>query len=50
MESLFGELAPRGVLLDGSHGEVESTDWGTSQFETVDLDGNLLIFFGREQG
>ena len=50
VESLFGELAPRGVLLDGSHGEVESTDWGTRQFETVDLDGNLLIFFGREQG
>jgi hypothetical protein len=28
VESLFGELAPRGVLHDGSHGEVESTDWG----------------------
>ena len=48
VESLFGELAPRGVLLDGSLGEVESTDWGTRQFETVDLDGNLLIFFQRE--
>ena len=48
--SLFGELAPRGVLLDGSQGGVESTDWGTRQFETVDLDGSLLIFFQREQG
>jgi uncharacterized glyoxalase superfamily protein PhnB len=50
VEALFRELAPRGVLHDGSQGGVESTDYGTREFAAVDLDGNLLIFFHRGRG
>jgi hypothetical protein len=38
-----------GVLHDASQGEAESTDYGTREFATVDLDGNLLILFRRGQ-
>jgi len=47
VEALFRELALQKVLHDAAQGEVESTDYGTREFATVDLDGNLLIFFHR---
>jgi uncharacterized glyoxalase superfamily protein PhnB len=47
VDALYRELQPRGVLHDDSRGEVEATDFGTREFATDDLDGNLLIFFHR---
>jgi catechol 2,3-dioxygenase-like lactoylglutathione lyase family enzyme len=44
VEALFEELEPRGVLHPGVSG-VTDTDFGTREFATVDLDGNLLAFF-----
>jgi len=49
VDVLFRELAPRGVLHDASQRNVEATDHGTREFATVDLDGNMLIFFRRRQ-
>jgi hypothetical protein len=37
------------VLHDVSRDGVETTDFGTREFATVDLDGNLLTFFRWEQ-
>src|SRR3954453_6662397 len=50
VDVLFAELEPRGVLHDASRGGVQVTDFGTREFATVDLDGNLLTFFRWEQG
>jgi catechol 2,3-dioxygenase-like lactoylglutathione lyase family enzyme len=49
VDALFRELQPRGVLHDVSHGGVGVTDFGTREFATVDLDGNLLSFFHWEE-
>jgi len=49
VDVLFRELQPRGVLHDASQRDVQATDYGTREFATVDLDGNLLIFFNRRQ-
>jgi hypothetical protein len=38
------------VRHDAKQGEVESTHNGIREFATVDLDGNLLIFFHRDAG
>jgi hypothetical protein len=43
------EVGPHGVLHDVSRDGVETTDFGTREFATVDLDGNLLTFFRWEQ-
>jgi catechol 2,3-dioxygenase-like lactoylglutathione lyase family enzyme len=45
VDGLFGELQPRGVLHAVSREGVRETDFGTSEFATLDLDGNLLTFF-----
>jgi len=45
VDALFEELATQGVLHDVSRGGVSVTDFGTREFATVDLDGNLLTFF-----
>ncbi len=50
VDALFLELEPRGVLHDVSRSGVQTTDFGTREFATVDLDGNLLTFYRREQG
>ena len=50
VDGLFGELGPLGVLHDVSGGGVRATDFGTREFATVDLDGNLLTFFRWERG
>jgi catechol 2,3-dioxygenase-like lactoylglutathione lyase family enzyme len=44
-DALFAELEPRGVLHPVSRRGVESTDFGTREFATLDRDGNLLSFF-----
>lgn len=49
VDALFGELEREGVLHDVSHGGVDDTDFGTREFSTVDLDGNLLTFFRWEE-
>lgn len=50
VDALFRELQPRGVLHGGSKAGVHPTEFGTREFATVDLDGNLLTFFHREPG
>jgi catechol 2,3-dioxygenase-like lactoylglutathione lyase family enzyme len=49
VDALFAELEPGGVLHEVSRGGVEATDFGTREFATVDLDGNLLTFFRWER-
>ncbi len=48
VDGLFAELEPQGVLHGVSRGGVHDTDFGTREFATVDLDGNLLTFFRWE--
>ena len=48
VDALFDELEPVGVLHDVSRGGVGTTDFGTREFATLDLDGNLLTFFHWE--
>jgi catechol 2,3-dioxygenase-like lactoylglutathione lyase family enzyme len=50
VDALFKELEPEGVLHPTSRGGVAATDFGTREFATVDLDGNLLTFFRRQRG
>jgi catechol 2,3-dioxygenase-like lactoylglutathione lyase family enzyme len=45
VDALFAELAAAGVLHEVSRGGLSATDFGTREFATVDLDGNLLTFF-----
>lgn len=44
VDALFAELEPRGVLHPTAPREVRATDFGTREFATLDLDGNLLEF------
>jgi uncharacterized glyoxalase superfamily protein PhnB len=48
VDALFEELQDKGVLHQVSRGGVDATDFGTREFATVDLDGNLLTFFHWE--
>jgi len=45
VDELFEELAANGVLHPVSKGGVDDTDFGTREFATLDLDGNLVTFF-----
>jgi catechol 2,3-dioxygenase-like lactoylglutathione lyase family enzyme len=47
VDALFAELEAAGVLHPVADG-VGTTDFGTREFPTLDLDGNLLTFFRRE--
>jgi catechol 2,3-dioxygenase-like lactoylglutathione lyase family enzyme len=49
VDALFAELEPQGILHDVSRDGVGRTDFGTREFATVDLDGNLLTFFRWER-
>jgi len=49
IDALFVELQPRGVLHDVSSDGVHETDFGSREFSTVDLDGNLLTFVRWER-
>jgi catechol 2,3-dioxygenase-like lactoylglutathione lyase family enzyme len=44
VDALFDELRPQGVLHP-TVAAVTNTDFGTREFATVDLDGNLLTFY-----
>ena len=46
VDALFAELRPQGILHPTVAG-VTNTDFGTREFATVDLDGNLLTFYRR---
>ena len=48
VDGLFAELEAAGVLHPSSRGGVTATDFGTREFATLDLDGNLLAFFRWE--
>jgi catechol 2,3-dioxygenase-like lactoylglutathione lyase family enzyme len=48
VDALFDELQRADVLHPVSRGGVGATDFGTREFATLDLDGNLLTFFHRE--
>jgi catechol 2,3-dioxygenase-like lactoylglutathione lyase family enzyme len=45
IDALFDELQSAGVLHDVSRAGVSATDFGTTEFATLDSDGNLLTFF-----
>jgi catechol 2,3-dioxygenase-like lactoylglutathione lyase family enzyme len=45
IDELHAELAGAGVLHPVSRDGVEDTDYGTREFATLDLDGNLVTFY-----
>ncbi len=47
VDVLYAELAPAGVLHPIDRGAPVDTDYGTREFATVDVDGNLITFFHR---
>jgi catechol 2,3-dioxygenase-like lactoylglutathione lyase family enzyme len=49
VDALFEELKGAGVLHPTVRAGVATTDFGTREFATLDLDGNLLTFFRRGQ-
>jgi uncharacterized glyoxalase superfamily protein PhnB len=49
VDALFEELGGAGVLHPTVRGGVTVTDFGTREFATLDLNGNLLTFFRWEQ-
>ena len=49
VDALFAELQAADVLHPVSKDGVGATDFGTREFATLDLDGNLLSFFRWEE-
>jgi catechol 2,3-dioxygenase-like lactoylglutathione lyase family enzyme len=49
VDGLYEELKGNDVLHPVSRDGVDSTDFGTREFATLDLDGNLLTFFRWRQ-
>lgn len=47
IDELYAELRAADVLHPTDGGAPEDTDWGTREFATIDLEGNLLTFFRR---
>ena len=45
IDELYAELRSQGVLHAVSTDGLDETDFGTREFATLDLDGNLLTFF-----
>jgi catechol 2,3-dioxygenase-like lactoylglutathione lyase family enzyme len=45
VDELYEELRQRDVLHPVSKDGVDDTDFGTREFATLDLDGNLVTFF-----
>jgi catechol 2,3-dioxygenase-like lactoylglutathione lyase family enzyme len=45
VDTLYEEMRQRDVLHPVSKGGVDATDFGTREFATLDLDGNLITFF-----
>jgi catechol 2,3-dioxygenase-like lactoylglutathione lyase family enzyme len=49
VDELFGEIGRGDVLHPVSREGVTTTDFGTREFATLDLDGNLVTFFEWER-
>ncbi len=47
VDALYAELSLVGVLHPAEDGSAVDTDWGTREFATLDLEGNLLTFFAH---
>lgn len=45
VDTLYAELRAAGVLHPADAGSAVNTEWGTREFPTLDLDGNLLTFY-----
>jgi catechol 2,3-dioxygenase-like lactoylglutathione lyase family enzyme len=45
VDGLYAELTEAGVIHPASGDGVTDTDYGARDFATVDLDGNLVVFF-----
>jgi catechol 2,3-dioxygenase-like lactoylglutathione lyase family enzyme len=45
VDELYAEIRDKDVLHPVSQDGVDETDFGTREFATLDLDGNLLAFF-----
>ena len=45
VDELYDELRGAGVLHPVSRQGIDDTDFGTREFATLDLDGNLVTFF-----
>ena len=45
MDELYEEMIKADVLHPVSKESVDDTDFGTREFATLDLDGNLVTFF-----
>jgi catechol 2,3-dioxygenase-like lactoylglutathione lyase family enzyme len=45
VDSLYAELAAAGVLHPVSRNGIAETEFGTREFATLDVDGNLIEFF-----
>jgi catechol 2,3-dioxygenase-like lactoylglutathione lyase family enzyme len=45
VDGLYGEMAEADVLHPVSRDGVSDTDYGSREFATLDLDGNLVTFF-----
>ena len=45
VDELYAELRSQGVLHPVSQNGVDDTEFGTREFATLDLDGNLVTFF-----
>jgi catechol 2,3-dioxygenase-like lactoylglutathione lyase family enzyme len=50
VDAFYEELSAADVLHPTSRQGVATTDFGTREFATLDLDGNLLTFFFRTAG
>ena len=50
VDALYSELQRAEVLHPTSVDGIGSTDFGTREFATLDVDGNLLTFFRWERG
>jgi catechol 2,3-dioxygenase-like lactoylglutathione lyase family enzyme len=48
VDRLFEEMAGAGVIHPASSDGVTDTDYGARDFATLDLDGNLVVFFQWE--
>ncbi|MDZ7886657.1 MAG: hypothetical protein U5N53_28860 [Mycobacterium sp.] len=44
INDLYAEMSRAGVLHPADVGRPVSTGWGTTEFATVDIDGNLITF------
>lgn len=47
VDTLYAELSAADVLHPIDAGSAVDTAWGTREFPTIDLDGNLLTFYQR---